>query len=151
MSNSIPAEQWKWYGEAAHPIVGQYCQFHMATLIGKHMVSTVGKYWPDRAVREIFARTRDKEIVGRGDDWDNDYREKMPNRGWETIGCDRLYETMVFAVTGKECPCGCGLPQIDGSELDFAAYNDPKEATMGHMAMCAKWAESRKRVTCEAD
>ena len=48
---------------------------------------------------------------------------------------------MVFKA-GKLCDCGCGIPSIDGSELDFTPYNDAKSATKGHMKLCNKW--SRK-------
>ena len=61
----------------------------------------------------------------------------------ETIGCDRHFETMVFKA-GTPCQvedCGCGLPSVSGSELDFDGYNDRKSATLGHRAMCEKWAK----------
>jgi hypothetical protein len=62
----------------------------------------------------------------------------------EEIGVGRKYETMVFRA-GKPCDavgCGCGLPQIDGTELDFSGYTNAKDATEGHMALCAKWANT---------
>lgn len=40
----IAKRDWKWYGQAAHLIVGQWCRFHMATEIGPWLVSTVGAY-----------------------------------------------------------------------------------------------------------
>jgi len=65
----------------------------------------------------------------------------MERFGYETVGCDRTYETMVFKA-GKPCTakgCKCGLPAIDGSELDFEGYNDAGAATLGHRKMVAKW------------
>ena len=50
---------------------------------------------------------------------------------FETIGCERLYETMVF----KETADG----DIECNELDFEGYNDLRAAEEGHMDMCRKW------------
>jgi len=114
----IPENKWKWFGNAAHLCVSNWCRFHMAKQVGNHVISTVGEYYPPhKSEREC----PDKPT---------------------TIGCDRVYETMVFKVEG-ECGCGCGLPMTNGSELDFAGYNDPKEAAAGHMQICKKW--SRKK------
>jgi hypothetical protein len=57
----------------------------------------------------------------------------------EEVGCGRKYETMVFLVTG-ECSCGCGLPAMQGNELEMAGYNTAKDAAAGHHQMCEKWA-----------
>lgn len=131
----------KWFGHAAHLIVGSHCRFHLATQVGDYLVSTVGEYYPDSRVRAITAQVRGIEIEGKGDAWDRDYNEKMGNRGFEEIGYSRLYETMVFR-TGTPCSipeCGCGLPGIDGEGLDMDGYNDAASATAGHMAMVEKW------------
>lgn len=131
--------EWRWFGQAAHLIVGQDCRFHLATQVGPWLVSTVGEYLPDSRVRDILAESRGKPLVGRGDARRADWMEKF---GYEEIGCDRLYETMVFRA-GKPCErddCGCGLPDIDGQELDFDGYNDAGSAARGHYAMCEKWA-----------
>lgn len=104
----------RWFGHAAHLCVGNMCRFHLATLLDNgYLVSTVGDYWPNLP-------------------WRKDAREP------ETIGLGRTYETMVFSTVG-ECPCGCGLPGIDAAEKDMRGYNDPKEATEGHMAMIREW------------
>jgi hypothetical protein len=136
-------DKWKWFGNAAHFICGSDCRFHMATQVGKYLVSTVGEYWPCRAVREIHAKVYDPKWLEdnklrRGDDFDHAYMVKF---GYETIGCDRKYETMVFKVDKGECKCGCGLPQVDYSELDFNGSNDAKSARDGHMKLCKKWAK----------
>lgn len=99
----------RYFGSAAHLIVSNYCRFHLATQIGDVLISTVGEYY----------RTHQSDVP-------------------TTIGCDRLYETMVFRVTGQ-CECGCGLPMHDGCDLDFAAYQHPTEANAGHEAMCQRW------------
>lgn len=131
----------KYYGNAAHLIVGHRCRFHIATQVGEHIVSTVGEYWPERPSREIHAEIHDPAWLAenrnrKGDDFDRAYMQRF---GYDEIGCDRKYETMVFKVSGKECPCGCGLPKIIPSELDAAGYNNAKSATAGHEKMCRKW------------
>jgi hypothetical protein len=133
----------RWFGRAAHLIVGDKCQFHMATQVGDYLVSTVGEYWPERPVREIHAKVHDPDWLRKnahmmGDNFDYAYMKRF---GFEEVGCDRKYETMVFKA-GEPCTredCGCGIPAIDGSELDFGAYNTAGEATEGHMKMVEKW------------
>ena len=140
----IPKGQWKWFGNAGHFICAHNCQFHMTTQVGGYLVSTVGQYMPDSAVREILARSRGIELEGRGDERDADWTRKA---GYEEIGCDRLFETMVFE-TGDICQdpgCGCGLPSIVPSELDFEGYNTAGRATDGHYAMCERWADPIQR------
>lgn len=108
--------KWKWFGHAAHLIVGNMCRFHLATLVrtGRILVSTVGEYVP----------------------------RSQPNgiEKFETVGCDRLYETYVFRTTKGKCECGCGLPLINYSEIDSLPANDARTATKNHMKLCQKWA-----------
>lgn len=137
---SIPKEQWQWFGHAAHFICGSDCRFHLATLIGDYVISTVGEYLPDSQVREILARSRGVSLEGRGDDRRADWMRKV---GYEEIGLGRKFETMVFKWNGDVCDsdaCHCGLPNIDPTELDFDSYNDAAAARLGHMALCEKWA-----------
>lgn len=144
-SAKVAAKDWQWFGCAGHLIVGAWCRFHLATKVGDYLVSTVGEYWPDRVVREIHARVHDPEWLSanqhrKGDDFDSAYFRKF---GYETIGCDRTYETMVFKTEDGECKCGCGLPLVsDFTELDFEAYNDAKAARAGHMMLCHKWSRT---------
>lgn len=131
---------WEWFGNAAHFICGFDCRFHLATLVNGYIVSTVGEYFPDEGSREILASSKGIKLEGRGDARKYDFMKKY---GYEEIGCDRKYETMVFKA-GPVCVrkgCACGLPEIDGSELDFSGYNDAGAATRGHMAMCKAWAK----------
>jgi hypothetical protein len=133
----------KWFGHAAHFICGSHCRFHLATQVGHYLISTVGELWPERSSREVHASVHDPAWLAanghlKGDQFDHAYMQRF---GYETIGSNRLYETMVFKA-GKPCTakgCGCGLPAIDGSELDFAGYNDAKAATQGHTRMVAKY------------
>ena len=146
----IPQSKWVWFGNAAHFIGGRSCRFHMATQVGDYLVSTVGQLWFDEPVRKIHAQFHDpvwfrENATKRGDDWDHAYMERF---GYENIGYKRKYETMVFKA-GASCTaegCGCGLPSVAGTELDFDGYNDAKAATEGHRAMCLKAARGALRL-----
>jgi len=112
----VKREDWIWMPHPAHFIGGTDCRFFLATYVGEYIVSTVGQYRPGPPLHE------------RGEDVE--------------IGLDRLFETMVFrAKPTPDAECGCTF-QIDvAEEVDFAPYNDPKSAAVGHYAMCEKWAE----------
>ena len=140
--SGLPRDQWEWFGHSGHLIVGRDCRFHLCTYVGGHIVSTVGEYLPDSSVRETIADVRGVELEGIGDERRADYMRKI---GYETIGIDRLYETMVFSVGEERCEkveCGgCGMPIVDDwGELDFDGYNDAASASRGHLALCEKWA-----------
>lgn len=100
----IPESQWVWHGTAGHFICSDRCCFRLHTTVGAYRVSSVGCYHP-----------RDSE--------------GEPH----TIGCDRLYETMVFELDEN------GLPKSWG-EIDSAGYNIEADAEHGHLEMCRKWA-----------
>jgi hypothetical protein len=142
---ALMKNNWKWFGVAGHFICGRWCQFHLCTQVGEYLVSTVGEYWPERGSREIHAKVCDpkwlmKNWQLKGDEFDAAYMKRF---GFQDIGCDRKYETMVFRA-GKPCDregCKCGLPSIDPSNLDFLGYNNAKDATAGHMKLCKKWAK----------
>jgi len=140
----IDPKDWKWFGNAAHFICGPWCRFHLATLIGDTLVSTVGQYWPEREVRAIRAKTQGVTINGQGDAWDADYMEKF---GFMEIGYKRTFETMAFKVKpGKVCTaeeCRCGMPEIIPNEIEFAGYDTAGEATQGHMEICMRVAEGQ--------
>lgn len=144
-SQVIAADKWRWFGNAGHFICGRWCRFHLCTKVGKFLISTVGEYWPERAVREIHARCTDPKWLAvnghlKGDTFDAAYMKRF---GFEEIGCDRKYETMVF-MAGAPCSsktCGCRLPEISGSELDYVPANDAKTAAENHYKLCRKWAK----------
>jgi hypothetical protein len=142
--STIPRQDWKWFGHAGHLIVSSSCRFHLCTQVGAYLVSTVGEYWPDRQVREIHAKVFDPKWheannYRKGDDYDSEYMKRF---GFDDIGCERKYETMVFKA-GKPCTtkeCGCGQPvPNEWNELDANGYNTPADATKGHDEMCEKW------------
>jgi hypothetical protein len=120
---TIPESEWEWFGNVGHLIVGSWCRFHLTTVVGQYLISTVGFWVPPKA----------------GERAEADWLAKHPEG--EEIGPGRFYETMVF-VAGERCggDCGCGLPSTNGHELDFAGYQKPAEAQRGHMEMCRKWA-----------
>ena len=142
--------EWKWFGCAGHLIVSQWCRFHLCTQVGAFLVSTVGEYWPERAVREIHAHVHDPKWLAenrhlKGDYFDAAYMKRF---GFEAIGAgDDRYETMVFRLGGspRVCDrpdCGCGLPEpISWSEIDGSRYMTAGKATKGHMEFCALFAE----------
>ncbi len=133
---------WVWFGGPGHFICSFDCRFHLCTKVGDYLVSTVGEYFPDSPVREIYATSRKITLEGKGDARKADYMKRV---GYEEIGCGRKYETMVF-LAGKPCAskeCGCGLPAISGSELDFEGYNDARAANAGHLDLCKKWSKCK--------
>lgn len=122
---------WKWFGNAGHFICGQWCRFHLTTQVGTYLVSTVGEY--------VHPHHGAGSEQGEAE-W---LKKNWPG---EDIGYGRKYETMVFRA-GNPCDSprcgGCGLPQIDGAELDCNGYNNAGDATRGHMALCEKWAKEQ--------
>jgi hypothetical protein len=42
--SDIPVHNWKWFGSAAHFICGRWCRFHLATQVGRYLISTVGEF-----------------------------------------------------------------------------------------------------------
>lgn len=139
MKKKIEEADWKWYGSAGHFCLSSMCRFHLTTEVGKYLVSTVGEFVPGDNVREILAQSRGIVLEGRGDEREADWMKKV---GFEDIGLGRKYETMVFkaGVPCKNKLCGeCGMPSIDGSELDMDGYNTAKDAMKGHYWMCRKF------------
>jgi hypothetical protein len=109
----IPQEKWKWFGMPGHFIASESCVHHLCTVIGKHMISTVGDYRP----------------------------RSNPNRDRETIGANRFFETFVFKITKGRCGCGCGIPKIIPSEIDALPANTAMAADRNHMKLCRKYAK----------
>ena len=106
--------QWIWMPHPAHYCAANNCRFRLATCVGAYIVSTVGEYFPEGT------------------------------KTLETVGLDRLYETMVSHASSppKIHECGCIESRGDW-ELDFAAYNDAKSAYEGHLKLCRKWAKQK--------
>ena len=128
---TIPVKDWKWFGSAGHFICAQWCRFHLCTLVGEYLISTVGEYVHPR--HGMGSEQKEAEWT----------EENFPG---EDIGCDRKYETMVFETKGV-CTaedCNCGLPTIKSTELDANGYNLAGNATKGNYEMCEKWSKKDK-------
>ena len=133
-------DKWIWMPHAGHFICGNRCRFHLNTYVGKYIVSTVGELCPEQRVREIHAGVYDSHWLKenahlKGDNFDNAYFKKF---GYEKIGYDRTYETMVFEAKKSTHKC-CPYEIIVSEEMDMEGYNSAKEATKGHMKLCKKW------------
>ena len=127
-----PIETWKWLGNPAHFICGRWCRFHLATLIGPWLVSTVGAFVHPRNSGGS-EKTEDEWLAA--------------NAPGENIGYQRKFETMVFRA-GKRCEakgCDCGLPTLggDGIELGCIGANTAGDATKAHMQLCLEWANKK--------
>jgi hypothetical protein len=69
--------------------------------------------------------------------------------GFEEVGCDRLYETMVFpAMPSTTCAC-CRFVPANFGELDMRGYNDPGDAYRGHLKLCEEWSVKEAQVPSE--
>jgi hypothetical protein len=122
----------------AHFICSYDCKFFLATKVGKYIVSTVGEYFPDSEIREIYAKSRGVKLEGMGDARRADYMKKI---GFEEIGYGRKYETMVFkAVKSPKCKA-CPFVIKSGNNIDGDSYNEPEDAYKGHLKMCLKYAK----------
>lgn len=102
---------WIWMPHAGHLCVGSKCQFKLNTYVNGYIVSSVGEWLPHDSKDGKF----------------------------EEIGYDRLYETMVFKAKKSDNKC-CPYEQDSGSDIDFEGYKKASEATLGHIAMCEKYA-----------
>jgi hypothetical protein len=133
-------ENWIWMPHAGHFILGERCQFRLNTYVGRFIVSTVGELWSDRQVREIHAQVYNPKWLMenqhlKGDEFNSAYMKKF---GFEDIGADRKYETMVFRAEKSNNKC-CPFKIIVSKEVDFRGYNNAVDATKGHYELCRKW------------
>ena len=135
-------EKWIWMPHAGHFICGARCEFKLNTYVGKYIVSTVGELWNERAVREIHAKVHDpkwlsKNIILKGDNFDDAYMKEF---GFEDIGYNRKFETMVFKAKKSKYKC-CPYGIIVLKEMEMDCYNDEVLAFKGHMKLCEKWSK----------
>lgn len=125
---TIPESEWKQLGHKQHLIVSERCQFSLATHIGAFVVSTIGEWKPEEAVRKITG---------------------LKEGEFEEIGYRRKYETMVFPVDGQH---ECGCPKITShAGLECDGYNDAADAQRGHLVMCRKVAAGLVSVATEGE
>lgn len=137
---TIPVGAWRWFGTPGHFICASWCRFHLTTHVGPWLVSTVGEYVPTAIARTILGATpsaRDNRLGGEIEE-----SEWIERNGFQEIGCDRKFETMVFRA-GEPCvepDCACGMPAIDGSEVAAEPANDRGTANENHARLCALFA-----------
>lgn len=129
---------WIWMPHPGHLIVAKDCKFHLNTKVSNYIVSTVGEYIPDAPIREILAESRGVKLRGKGDDRFHDYMKKI---GYEDVGCNRKYETMVFRAFEIQEELCCPYVAADWTELEVEGYNHARAAFEGHIAMCEKYDE----------
>lgn len=112
-ARNMNEKPWHWFGNPGHFIGGSECRFHLCTEIGEYLVSTVGEYhpYPEKPMRTIGGGSKD------------------------------FFETYVFRTTGQRCECGCGMPDIELSEIEGIRYATRKEANDGHLEMCQRYSE----------
>lgn len=134
----IPETEWEWFGDAGHFVCSQWCRFHLCTKVGEWLVSTVGAYVHPRHGRG----SEQQEAAWLKTNWPG-----------EDIGAGRKFETMVFRA-GERCAgeeCNCGMPEIDGGDVDFRGYNTTHEAAVGHLALCRQYAAEAARKEASHD
>ena len=130
----VPKQDWVWMPHAGHLCVGHHCRFHLATAVGKWLISTVGEYVPPVNLAQLVAIHEGGAAAGVPP-------LDKPNEDVQDIGWCRKYETMVFQAVRNPEPCSCcPFVQSDGSDADMAGYKTAAEAYAGHLKMCEKWA-----------
>lgn len=112
-NKEIDISKWKWQGTPGHFCCSDDCHFHLSTVIGDVLVSTVGLYYPRTGPRASKLRT-----IGEGH-----------------------YETLVFnydPVSGRT-----DYSEIDSDSLlitDTSHVDEwNKDAERMHLEMCQKW------------
>lgn len=120
-----------WMPHAGHFICSKDCRFHLNTYVNGYIISTIGEYVPDSRIRKIIRDSRGRQTNLQGDAEEADF-------GFEEIGYQRLYETMVFYGRKNKSGC-CPYEMTSGSELDMKGYNTAEAAYRGHLAMLKKW------------
>ncbi len=115
---------WIWMPHAGHFICADRCQFRMNTYVNGYIISTVGelpKKYPD------------------------------DGSGFEDIGFERKYETMVFHAiprntTDMDWQCCPYEAATSGGDLDMAPYNTATDAYKGHIKMCEKYDNKKDEI-----
>lgn len=124
-----------WMPHPAHFICAFDCRFHLATYVNGVIVSTVGEYFPDAPVREINARHLGIVLKGIGDERKYDYMKRI---GFDEIGYNRKYETMVFKAVKSKSKC-CPYEIVVSEDLDCDYYNESEDAFKGHYKILTKY------------
>jgi hypothetical protein len=118
-----PKSEWQWQGIPGHCIVGDRCVYHLNTVVGPWLVSTIGEY--------------------KAEGWRSPVTE---------IGAFRMYETMVFRAARCEVPDECGeWHQQNGVSLDAEGAQTRREARENHLRLCEKWAAIAPSEVCHTE
>lgn len=133
----INAKKEVWMPHAGHLCVGRQCQFHLNTYVNGYIVSTVGEYVPDAPVRRIMRESRGRRLDLKGD-------EERAEFGFEEIGDQRLYETMVFRGGPDDKWQCCPYVATDWSELEMEGYMTATDAYQGHLKYVAKYRNKKE-------
>lgn len=131
--------KWVWMPHPGHFICASECKFHLTTEVGGYIVSTVGEYFPQESVREILAKCRGVVLEGKGEERERDYMTKI---GYENLGVDGKYETMVFPSKTSDEAC-CPFTAAEWGGLAQRRYSSPGEAYAGHMEFCEEWGKKQ--------
>ena len=137
-------DNWIFMPHAGHFIDANSCKFKLNTYVGGYIVSTIGEYWTSIECRKIYAKIYDPKWFLenkhlKGDDFDHAYFKRF---GFETIGVNRLYETMVFKAKKSNKKC-CPYEIIVSKDVDMQGYNEADKAREGHLKLCNKWSKKR--------
>ncbi len=129
---------------AGHLIIGQHCRFRLNTHVNGYIISTVGEYVPDSAVRKILRECRGIKTDKIGDEEERDFILQTGGyRGYgDDIGYDRKYETMVFKGRKSKHKC-CPYEMVSPSNVDFAGYNLAADAYKGHLRLVKKYSNKK--------
>lgn len=140
-------EKWIWMGHPGHLCIASQCQFRLNTYVNGYIVSTVGEYWPGEEIAKSLLKLRvsrknlykkvSVELVEnllklKGDAFVQAYISSL---GFEEIGWQRVYETMVFKAIKSENSC-CPYEADVSEEIYMGGYNDSKSAMKGHYKAC---------------
>jgi hypothetical protein len=153
---------WIWMPHAAHFCAAHMCRFHLSTYVNGYIISTVGEYLPPQECLRSFLRTRikwpkleidkngklreekcltdeelDRLLSLKGDDFEAIYLNMF---GFEKLGMNRTYETMVFrAKKREETQMQCCPYEAYGDCLRMKGYINPVSAYKGHLSLCYDW------------
>ena len=140
MQTQFRKNDWIWMPHPAHFICAHSCRFILATYIpnSQVIVSTVGEYVPDSAIRQInweFGVKRKELQPG-----DAGLSQYLKARGFDEVGCDRTFEAK---PSPKKVFC-CPYEIIVSEELDFNGYNEAGDAHKGHFLLCEEYDKRKK-------
>lgn len=142
----IPESRWEWYGQPAHFKFSFNCHFHMATVVGEWIISTVGQYLPPESEWKFNADQRGPRVWRAINQLSGTARVRayLHLVGFEHVGVeqDEVYETMAFWLGKKpqRCSmpgCHCGVPgPASWCEVLRVGSATPAQARTAHMHAC---------------